>query len=170
MQATIATRPYERPAYGAMFSIDAIQRASRESGSHFFDADTMRFFGSRVLEPVVAGRFFVTSERSGFDYDAPRAYTLREFMPDASIATVGEFNGYATSGAAKGAARRAAKERHTYYFDGQHGKAGREVCYLVEADDAWQAMERLHRNFRVYDCGRAYDWQLADDRYPRLSA
>lgn len=163
----IATPPQDRPAYGAMFTIDAIMRANRESGGHYFDADTMRFFSSRVLPTVIAGRFFITSERTGFDHSSPRAYSVREFMPDGSIETVGEFNAYATSGAAKTAARNAAKTRHDYYFEGQHGKNGRRATYVVAADDAWAAMDRLHRNFRVYHCGRAMD-HMAD--YPRLEA
>lgn len=163
--STIVSREHEQPAYGPMFSIDAIMRANRESGSHYFDADTMRFFGSRVLDTVYGGRFFVTSERTGFDHNSPRAYTVREFMPDGSIETVGEFNAYATSGAAKTAARLAGKGRHAYYFDGQHGKGGRKRTYVITAADPWAAMERLYKNFRTFNCGRAADYMTADKGY-----
>lgn len=169
---TIATRESEAPAYGAAFTVEEIKRRNREAGGHYFDADTMRFFGSRVLPTVVGGRFFVTSERTGFDWDSPRAYSVREMMPDGTIGTVGEFNEHPTSAAAKSAMRRLARERHTYYFDGQHGKGGRKVCYVVTADDPWAAMERLHANFRVFHCGRAYDWMLGErrDQYTHLEA
>ena len=163
--------PSERPAYGAMFSIDAVKRANRESGSHFFDTDTLRFFGSRVLSGTYGGRFFITSERTGFDHNAPRAYTVREFMPDASIETVGEFNAYASGATARAAARRATQERHAYYFEGQHGRNGRRRTYIVTADDPWAAMDRLHKNFRVWHVGRAADYMLTDTgTYPRLEA
>lgn len=154
----------EREPYGAMFNTDEIQRAARETGSHFFDADTMRFFASRVLSGVYGGRFFVTSEKTGFDSTA-RAYTVREFMPDGSIETVGEFNDYATSAQARGAAQRAAKsDVHSYYFDGQHGRGGRARVYVVTASDPWEAMARLHKNFRVRFCGRAKDYMLDGSR------
>ncbi len=65
-----------------VWSIDAIRTANRMSGGHFFDADTLRFFSSRILPTVHQGRYgvyFVTSER--FDEDTPRRYTVRRFDP-----------------------------------------------------------------------------------------
>lgn len=173
MSATIiqgSTR--EQPPHGAMFCTDAIIRANRESGSHYFDADTMRFFGSRVLDGVYGGRFFVTSERTGFDRSSPRAYSVREFMPDGTIETYGEFNGYATAGTARTAARNAAKTTHRYYFDGQHGKGGRKRCYVVSgAVDPWHALDALHANFRVRFCGRADDDRFTNGaHYVQVSA
>jgi len=169
MSTTIATRAQDRPMFGAMFSIDDVQRANRDAGSHFFDADTMRFFGSRVLPTVYAGRLFVTSERSGFDHYSPRSYTVREFMPDGSIETVGDFNGFATPAQARAEIKRQRSTRHSWYFAGQHGKNGRERTYVVTADDPWQAMDRLHKNFRVMHCGRAADY-MTGEHYPHLSA
>jgi hypothetical protein len=167
--STIAGESSDRQAYGAMFTIDAIRQASRESGSHFFDADTMRFFGSRVLDTVYAGRLFITSERSGFD-NPVRSYTVREFMPDGSIETVGEFNGYATAGQARTAIKALTRERHAYYFDVRHGKGGRRQTYVVTARDPWVAMERLHSNARVVHCGRAADYMTPDKGYVHLEA
>lgn len=45
---------------------------------HFFDRDTMRFFRSRLCYGgrIVAGRYFVTSEKACFD-DPRRVYNLR---------------------------------------------------------------------------------------------
>lgn len=160
-----ASEDTTREAYGAMFSIGAIMAASRESGSHYFDADTMRFFGSRVLGDVWAGRLFITSERSGFDRYSPRMYTVREFMPDGSIETVGEFGEHATAAQARSAVKRVSREASTYYFDVRHGKAGRRVTYVITADDPWAAMERLHKNARVLFCGRAQDYMTAEKGY-----
>lgn len=159
------------PAYGAMFCIDDIIRANRASGGHYFDADTMRFFGSRVLDTVVGGRFFVTSERRGFGAGSGRAYSVREMMPDGTIQTVGAFGGHDSARAARAAAKRAARERQTYYFDGRHGRGGRRVTYVVDAGDPWAALDTLHANFRVIHCGHAADYMLDDaGRYPRKVA
>lgn len=162
---TIVNREHVEPTYGAMFSIDAIKEANRASGSHYFDADTMRFFGSRVLDGVIAGRLFITSERSGFDYDSPRAYSVREFMPDGSIETVGEFGDYTRPGTARTAAKAYSMVPHAYYFDGRHGRGGRKAVYVITAGDAWAAMDRLHANFRVFHMGHAADYMTAATGY-----
>lgn len=162
----------DREPFGAFFTIDAIKQANRDAGQHYFDADTMRFFRSRVMPHVYGGRIFVTSEQNGYDH--PRAWSVREAMPDGSIETIGEFQEYATGSQAKTAARRATHDRHAYYFDGQHGKAGRKVVYVVtNANDAWHAMERLHKNFRIGHTGRAKDYMLDGqhaDHYVKLEA
>ena len=90
------------------YSTDDIMDANRRAGSHFFDADTMRFFKSRVSPQAYAGRlgflYFLTSERN---LDQPREYSVRLFDPEqpAGIETVGEFGQYTTSAAAHKAAR-----------------------------------------------------------------
>jgi hypothetical protein len=153
-----------------MFNTDEVARANRSAGFHFFDADTLRFFRSRILPGVVGGRFFVTSEQKGFDASSGRGYSVREFMPDGSIEELGEFNEYSSPAQARRAANRAAKETHSYYFEGQHGKGGRRVTYVVtEAVDPWNALERLHSNFRVFNMGRARDY-MTPDTYPHLQA
>jgi hypothetical protein len=168
----IADERSDRPTYGAMFSIDAIKRANAESGFYFFSPDAMRFFSSRVLPTVYAGRFFITSERRGFT-DYGRAYTVREFMPDGSIEEIGEFGEHNTAAQARAAIKRARAERHAYYFDVRHGKAGRRVTYVITASDPWAAMARLHKNARIIHCGRAADYMLDGqhaDQYPKLVA
>ena len=59
-----------------------IIRAAKDSGSHFFDPGTMRFFGSRVERGVYGedGRVFITSEQDseGVVYDGQRRYFPRE--------------------------------------------------------------------------------------------
>lgn len=62
-----------------------------ENGGHFFDRDTMRFFGSRIESDLYKNRCFITSEKN-FD-GTKRYYTVRQFNKDfTSIHTIGEFN------------------------------------------------------------------------------
>lgn len=109
IRATIRTR------HGAtwtedIYSVDDIRRAMDRAGSHWWDADTMRFFGTRAgsrLYTGPGGAYFVTSEQPPH---GPRAYTVRRFVAETcSIETVGDFGGYATRAAAHRAARTAAK-------------------------------------------------------------
>lgn len=76
---------------GSRIPMDEVRSHARRSGSHWFDADTMRSFGSKV--PTVAtigpdGRaYFVSSERdrrydgSAGAWDGERRYTLRAYNP-----------------------------------------------------------------------------------------
>lgn len=103
---------------GRYRSITELTRAVTESGSHFFETDTMRFFNSRVYPEVYAGRIFITSEKqpntwdrnAGRVYTYPRRYTLREIQDEApvSIREIGEFQQYRTLDSARRAARRIA--------------------------------------------------------------
>jgi hypothetical protein len=81
------------------------------SDTHFFDADTMRFFGSRIGSEwhIVGHRlYFVTTERRGWD-DYTRGATVRVWNADEdSIDTIGELNQYASPRTAYRAAQRAA--------------------------------------------------------------
>lgn len=87
-----------------MNSIDEIMALHT---GHWFDKDTLRFFGSRISKrvyPAPNGTYFVSSERNG---DSPRLYTVRLAFLDAGkaeIRTVGEFQGFVTSAAAHRAA------------------------------------------------------------------
>ena len=73
------------------WTVNAIRAAVRATGSHWFDLDTMRFFGTRILPTVYQGPggiYFVTSEQPPH---AKRAYTVRRFDPDtANIRSVSE--------------------------------------------------------------------------------
>lgn len=65
------------------------------TGHHFFDADTMRFWGSKIETDLFENRCFVTSE-DNFD-QTERRYNIRQFSEDyRSVNTIGEFNTYAT--------------------------------------------------------------------------
>jgi hypothetical protein len=105
----------EQPREYIYNSIADVKRANAESGGHWFDRDTMRYFKTRIETGIVkcgsvgegaAHRFtrarFVSSEQGPHDH-SPRAYTIREAQPDGGIDTVGEFQQYKTLRAAKAA-------------------------------------------------------------------
>lgn len=110
---SVADGPTAEPATLERFaSIEAMKRANRDAGFHFFDADSMRFFRSRIAPGVIGGRFFVTSEQYVAvmsNEKGPRLYTVREMRSDGSIETVGEFQAHRSLGAARNAALRAAQ-------------------------------------------------------------
>ena len=65
----------------------AVRAANKAAGHHFFDRDTLRFFGSKIECKLYAGRYFVTSEQPPH---GPRVWRVREAQPDGTIDTVGE--------------------------------------------------------------------------------
>lgn len=66
-------------------------RIYRRGNGHFFDTETMRFWGSRVESELFTNRCFVTSENN-FD-DTSRFFTVRRFSEDyTQVETIGEFN------------------------------------------------------------------------------
>ena len=75
-----------------------LQQAKRiyaRTGHHFFDADTMRFWGSKIETDLFENRCFVTSE-DNFDQSG-RFYNVRRFGKDfRTIDTIGEFNSHIT--------------------------------------------------------------------------
>lgn len=90
-------------------TIGNIKYNNAQAGYHFFEAATMRFFNSRILQAVYQGEggvFFVTSEK--FDERSPRLYTVRKYDPATrSIDTVDGFNELSKYQAQAGAARMA---------------------------------------------------------------
>jgi hypothetical protein len=79
-----------------------------DHGSHFFDPDTMRFFGSKILDGVTVDKgraYFVTSEKQPTDYveghSYPRRYSARYMTAGAAFFEIGKFQGYATAAAAR---------------------------------------------------------------------
>ena len=90
-----------------------VKKFSSLRGSHFFEAGAMRFFNSRVLGDTFAAAdgsavYFVTSER--FDSSTPRRYTVRICRPNYTVDSASEFQEFASSRAAKNAARRLAAQ------------------------------------------------------------
>jgi hypothetical protein len=62
-------------------------------GRHWFDADSIQFFRTRLPKhafPCGHGVYFVTSEQCGY---FRRGYSVRRFW-EGRIQTVGEFNSY----------------------------------------------------------------------------
>ena len=88
---------------------DELRAMSRAVGSHWFDADTMRLFRTRLVglpawrdwdgKPAV---LFIASDAPG---DKPRRYTVRAFVPgdghSAGVQTVGGYGRFATAAAAR---------------------------------------------------------------------
>lgn len=76
--------------------VSDIEAANRESGGHFFDPKTLKFFGSRVYPEVyplpeeVGGAYFITSEKRRGEPRArrsPRAFSRRDSSATWSAAT-----------------------------------------------------------------------------------
>lgn len=89
-------------------NIADVRRANKAKGHHWFDKATMEFFASRIESRLIAGRYFITSEKTGFD-DETRAFSVRVAHDDGSINTLSEFQEYADLDAARAAVRLLAK-------------------------------------------------------------
>lgn len=89
--------------YEHIYDSRDLAQFNAESGKHFFDRDTMRFFKSRLLGVYqrvdASGQLhilFITSEKKCFN-DFTRVYSLREMNRDGSVTnilTVGESTSY----------------------------------------------------------------------------
>jgi hypothetical protein len=95
---------------GPFSTINEIKAANKAKGHHWFSEGTMEFFGSQIESGVIGGRYFVTSEKTGFEDDGTRVFSVRVALDDGSIDTVGEFQEHVTLDSARAAARRFAKE------------------------------------------------------------
>ena len=88
-------------------------RARTNNGGHFFDRDTMRFFGLRVMREHLCNAtttdiYFVTSELDFYGQD--RRYTVRVLRAEGSIDEVGAFRQHASRSVALRAMRKAYEE------------------------------------------------------------
>lgn len=81
------------PAKRMPRTISELRALAKENGSHWFDASSMRFFGTKIESDVVRGNYFVTSEQPPH---GPRKFTLRSFDNEARIGTIGEFCSFPT--------------------------------------------------------------------------
>ena len=71
----------------------------KAEGKHFFDRDTMEFWGTRTETDLLNNRCFVTSEDNFTRTE--RLYTVRQFNETyTGIETVGEFQQFSTLAAA----------------------------------------------------------------------
>lgn len=64
----------------ARLTIDDVKRINRQNGFHFFDADTMRFWGTSLITELFRNNTFVTADDN---YDrSKKMYTVRLFDED----------------------------------------------------------------------------------------
>lgn len=72
-----------------------VKRNNKESGQYWFSLDTMRFFQCKIESGLIGGKFFITSEQSG--WDSPRLYSIRKYDSEThKIDTVGDFQAFKT--------------------------------------------------------------------------
>ena len=90
-------------------TIADVRAAARRAGSHWFDRDTVRYWGTRVRSALYGGRIFVTSEhnysRTSTCYSVRLVTVAGE---DFEIDTIGGFQRFATVTGARNYAKRAA--------------------------------------------------------------
>lgn len=78
--------------YKGLYTMTDVRAANKASGHHWFDADTMRFFGTKIVSGLIMGRYFITSEKPPY---GPRMWTIREVKnAQGNIGTIGEFCGH----------------------------------------------------------------------------
>ena len=103
------------PLYTTFRTVEEIKRNTEYMGvTHFFDADSMRFFQSRILEGVIGGQYFITSEKfvGSRGDEGPRLYTIRKATLDGKVETPdlpdgsNGFQAYRTANAARKAAEK----------------------------------------------------------------
>ena len=64
------------------------------SGGHFFDKDTLEYWGSVIESDLYEGNYFITSE---YDFYYNRKYSIRKFVKEfTKIETIGNFLGFIT--------------------------------------------------------------------------
>ena len=83
-------------------TISEVKSIDKSNGGHFFDKDTMKFWGTRIETSVFKNGCFVTSEDN---YNkTKRLYTVRRFNGK-SIDTIGDSQQYKTKESAREAVR-----------------------------------------------------------------
>jgi hypothetical protein len=77
-------------------TISDVRRINAENGYYFFEKDTMRFFGTRIVSELYKNNTFITSDYTGFERDK-RAYSVRVFDPKTGSVDTAKFpNGVST--------------------------------------------------------------------------
>ena len=86
-------REHEIP--GPYASLGQVKAANRQTDHHWFDPDSMTFFGSRLESSLQYGRLFLSSEQQPTTHPDdpvhPRKYTVRCATDDGAVVTVGGF-------------------------------------------------------------------------------
>lgn len=137
------------------WTVNSIQAAMRARGSHWWDPDTMRCFGTRPLPTVYQGPggvYFVTGDK---DYDGRRGYTVRRFNPEtAEIDTVGDVAGFTREGAIRRAKEHAIKAPGTGLLvapeDGGLPCAARGLKETTEAFRPVTVLEQFVADLRAH--------------------
>lgn len=150
-----------------LYTINDIQREMREDGSHWWDPDTMRMFGTKVVSPVYQGDggiYFVTRDKA---YDGSLSHTVRKYDPTTKeVDTVGDLCDYrdkrpATKVARNLAGKNAAEapqklqpitEGEQFHADCQ--KHGYRTAKISQCDMLRTAGKRHHRYMEEYCNGR----------------
>lgn len=92
------------------FTVNEIERRNKNAGYFFFDADSKRFFRSRIAPGVFHHdakeiyNIFITSEKDSDD--SHRWYTIRRMREDGSIENLSKFQAYFSLDSARRAVRR----------------------------------------------------------------
>ena len=99
-------------------TLEQVQQANRQAGRHWFSPDTLEFFESVMESEIIAGRFFITSEKPPH---GPRMFSVREADEDGNIYTVGEFCSYATLYDAEAAVAELVGDDDDYHYPDRMG-------------------------------------------------
>ncbi|MGB9407633.1 MAG: hypothetical protein WCA89_08855 [Terracidiphilus sp.] len=118
-----SVRPKRKPQPSDAFdTIADLAAANTAAGFHWFSRGNKKFARSRVFPALYKGDrliWFVSSEKSGWEDNSPRKFSVRVFDPaDASVNTAGEFNDFSTPEDARDHAKATAKAER----DGKHVK------------------------------------------------
>lgn len=137
-------------------TIDDIIRRNRAIGHHFFDTDTKRFFGSRILPTVYGGRFFITAEKSM--RGGRSKYTVRESLPDGSVASRSEFREFKTPREAIAAAKKLITRSNPRRKGGRRYRRNSGAgCPMCGGPGIELGALGMLRHFRCRDCGAQYN-------------
>lgn len=130
------------------WTVNSIKQAARDAGSHWFDPDTMRSFGTEVLPSVYQGRggvFFVTKDDQ-YRRELPKRYTVRQFDPaDASIGTYSDLNQFGDMEDAIGMAKEAATKRAAILVPEAAGGVPCEAMGMAETQEAFEPVSILEQ-------------------------
>src|SRR5690242_11266218 len=113
--------------------ISVVRSRAKARGSHFFDRDTMKFFGSRVERTAYQignAIFFISSEQE--DHTKPRGWTIQRQDQDGHIRKVGQFQQYKSLNEARSALRSIIKSSTPIRAaHGYHGVIRKPTRFLV---------------------------------------
>ena len=130
------------------WTVNTIKQAARAAGSHWFDPDTMRSFGTEVLPVVYQGKggvFFVTKDDQ-YRRELPKRFTVRQFDPaDASIDTFSELSQFADADDAIDMAKEAATKRSAILVPEAAGGIPCVGLGLVETQEAFTPVSILEQ-------------------------